>query len=326
MPLSSEDIMNTIYTFLENMFSTLPKTEMILKAKEDLYQMMIEKYEDYKKEGKTENEAVGLVISEFGNIDELLTELGIEVEKTDSLTISSVEADDMLKTYKKHSKRIAMGVLIIIFAVSLGISIEYITSFLNIPDQEGLSRIIVIVLGVIPSVGLFISSGLEMSNYNHLFEGDYDLASDVKHRIEHEANQYKPLYNQNILINVLLIISSILFFVSSAYVEDYDTLLVSLGLLTIGYGVYKLILKGVVMLSYNKLLKRGDYRPSVRKAEKTTEIIASVIFPLAAAVYLLISFLTGRWDLTWIIWPVVGVTFGAISSGIEEYHKSKKIK
>lgn len=318
--------MNTIYTFLENMFSALPKTEVILKAKEDLYQMMIEKYEDYKKEGKTENEAVGLVISEFGNIDELLTELGIEVEKTDILTISSVEADDMLKTYKKHSKRIALGVLIIIFAVSLGISIAYITSFLNISDEDGLLRIIVIVLGVIPSVGLFIASGLEMSNFNHLFEGDYDLASDAKHRIEHEANQYKPLYNQNILVNVLLIISSILFFVSSAYVEDYDTLLVSLGLLTIGYGVYKLILKGVVMLSYNKLLKRGDYRPSMRKAEKTTEIIASVIFPLAAAVYLLLSFLTGRWDLTWIIWPVVGVTFGAISAGIEEYHKGKKIK
>ncbi len=41
--------MNTIRTFLENMFSALPKTDVILKAKQDLYEMMTEKYADYKK-------------------------------------------------------------------------------------------------------------------------------------------------------------------------------------------------------------------------------------------------------------------------------------
>ena len=38
---------------------------------------MEDKYEELKMEGKSENEAIGIVISEFGNIDELIDELGL---------------------------------------------------------------------------------------------------------------------------------------------------------------------------------------------------------------------------------------------------------
>lgn len=73
--------MDTIKTYLDNMFTALPKTEQAERMKQDLYNNMIEKYQEMKKEGKSENEAVGIVISEFGNIDELVSELGIKVRK-----------------------------------------------------------------------------------------------------------------------------------------------------------------------------------------------------------------------------------------------------
>lgn len=34
----------------------------------------------------------------------------------------------------------------------------------------------------------------------------------------------------------------------------------------------------------------------------------------ATALYLLVSFLTGRWDMTWIIWPVAGVGCGVLAA------------
>ena len=37
----------------------------------------------------------------------------------------------------------------------------------------------------------------------------------------------------------------------------------------------------------------------------------------ATAIYLLISFLTMRWDRTWIVWPVAGVGCGILAAGLK---------
>ena len=68
--------METIKNYLENMFSHLPNTPEVQKAKYELYQMMEDKYNELISEGKADNEAIGIVISEFGNLDELADSLG----------------------------------------------------------------------------------------------------------------------------------------------------------------------------------------------------------------------------------------------------------
>ena len=60
--------METIKNYLENMFSHLPNTPEVQKAKYELYQMMEDKYNELISEGKSDNEAIGIVISEFGNL------------------------------------------------------------------------------------------------------------------------------------------------------------------------------------------------------------------------------------------------------------------
>ncbi|MCR4740413.1 MAG: permease prefix domain 1-containing protein, partial [Lachnospiraceae bacterium] len=69
--------METIRNYLESMFASLPNTPEVLKAKDELLQMMEDKYNELLKDGKSENEAVGTVISEFGNLEELADDLGI---------------------------------------------------------------------------------------------------------------------------------------------------------------------------------------------------------------------------------------------------------
>ena len=70
--------METIKNYLESMFRNLPNTSEVLKAKAELLQMMEDKYTELRREGKSENEAVATVISEFGNLDELADSLGIK--------------------------------------------------------------------------------------------------------------------------------------------------------------------------------------------------------------------------------------------------------
>ena len=69
--------METIKNYLETMFKNLPQTEKVLKAKSELLQMMEDKYTELVNQGKSENEAIGTVIAEFGNLEELAEDLGI---------------------------------------------------------------------------------------------------------------------------------------------------------------------------------------------------------------------------------------------------------
>ena len=70
--------METIRNYLETMFLNLPGTPEVMRAKMELGQMMEDKYNELISEGKSDNEAIGIVISEFGNLDELADSLGIK--------------------------------------------------------------------------------------------------------------------------------------------------------------------------------------------------------------------------------------------------------
>ena len=70
--------METIKNYLDAMFLHLPGTPEVFRAKNELAQMMEDKYTELIEGGMRENEAVGTVITEFGNLDELAESLGIQ--------------------------------------------------------------------------------------------------------------------------------------------------------------------------------------------------------------------------------------------------------
>ncbi|MDO4803819.1 MAG: permease prefix domain 1-containing protein [Lachnospiraceae bacterium] len=69
--------METLRIYLNNMFQSLPDTAEVQRAKDELWQMMEDKYTDLISEGMSENEAVGTVIVEFGNLDDFADLLNI---------------------------------------------------------------------------------------------------------------------------------------------------------------------------------------------------------------------------------------------------------
>jgi len=69
--------MDTIETFLDNMFAPYPATPRLIEARSALRAMMEDAYNDAIAQGKTHNEAVGQVITDFGNLHELAPVLGI---------------------------------------------------------------------------------------------------------------------------------------------------------------------------------------------------------------------------------------------------------
>ena len=97
--------MEAIRNYLENMFLHLPVTPEVLRAKAELAQMMEDKYNELKSEGRTENEAVGIVISEFGNLEELAEALGIQETMRAKEAQMSVSAENRIPLTIETARR-----------------------------------------------------------------------------------------------------------------------------------------------------------------------------------------------------------------------------
>ena len=69
----------------------------------------------------------------------------------------------------------------------------------------------------------------------------------------------------------------------------------------------------MVKSSYETLLQEGEYTQSEKKIKRKLDAVSGAYWCLATAIYLGWSFWTMRWDITWIVWPVAGVLFAAIS-------------
>jgi len=62
---------------LDNVFAAFPQTDKVQALKRDMLAGMEEKYLTLRQSGNSEHEAVGIVIANFGSIDEIRMELGI---------------------------------------------------------------------------------------------------------------------------------------------------------------------------------------------------------------------------------------------------------
>ena len=56
--------------------------------------------------------------------------------------------------------------------------------------------------------------------------------------------------------------------------------------------------------------------------EHKNENVGQIYWCLVTAIYLGYSFITQRWDISWIVWPVAGVSYGAVR-GIVKSFRSK---
>ncbi len=316
--------MDTIRTFLDNLFDTLPNRPDVMKAKDDLFDMMVQKYQDYKNEGKSEHEALGLVISEFGDISELLDELGIKASDDHVTMIDRDQATAIIKTYHDNVKKVAWGVFMIIFGMAMVVMLEGIVFQHEAARRFDVLRSLPFIVLLVPAIGLFISAGMAMGAKTKDLEVDFHLASDAKATIKASSDLYEPIYRNGILWGVMTIIGSSIFFVIAALFTEFGTYLVAFGMIVIAAAIWLLIRRGVIMGIHNRLLKKGDHSPAMKRAEKITDLVAGIVFPLTVIVYLLISFLTGRWGITWIIWPIVGILFGIFAGTVEAIQKNKK--
>lgn len=313
--------MEAIRNYLEAMFANLPNTPEVLKAKDELWQMMEDNYDELIAQGKTENEAVGTVIAEFGNIDDLDLDLegeyqaaGMEVpaEPVSKRIINREEAVEFLSVNGRNAFLIAMAVFLCI------------TSVVGCILFDALGAIL-LCLFIGGAVALFVISGQSKEKTDYISKEDCVLDYATTNYVESEYKKYKNIHSVRLTIGVLLCAmcwmpAAVVDSVVRGKVEWLDNATAAMLFLCAGFGVLLLVLTSVTKDGYEKLLKlndsktvSGEYRQKekekVEYINRPAQVIMEVFWPTITCIFLSVSFLTFAWGITWIIWPVASIIY-----------------
>ncbi|WP_407371296.1 permease prefix domain 1-containing protein [Carnobacterium sp.] len=327
--------MDTIKSYVESVFVQLPRTPEMQQLKEDMLTNMEDKYLQLKSEGQSENEAIGTVLSEFGNIDEIIEEYNLEKDSEevdkDSVFLSEAEVEDFMQHRTKFGLGIATGVALCILAPAVMLlfnELANLFSFNSPANMEGIDLLSIIPLFIFIAiaVGIFIIFGLKEEQYN-LDKKVVILDPSTRIHLDREMQEFKPSFAKAIAAGVILcILAPISLLLAIVLLGDDNAWSVIFLLGFVSVGVFLFVFYGVLYSTYEKLLSLGDYQPEKVIASKLTDTIAGVVFPIATAVYLLLGFIYNAWGTAWIIFPITGILFAAFSSLYQSLIKTKRRK
>lgn len=344
--------MTIITSYLETMFSAYPQTPRLLEAKAELQTMMEDAYAGFVAEGASENEAVGRVITEFGNLDELAPVLGITgdlahapaaavapavqaphapVPSHPPVTLDA--AQGFAAVHERTSRRLAGAVALFVLAPIAIITLPTLAQAGMIPITENIAALLgLFLLFILVAVGVIVIIGIsrEFSPYTAIRDGSFSRNPVVTIWADDLAQQHDRARTTSMQIAILLwILSPAPVLLGSLIPQGSDPLGVWS---TVGVaGLLIMVAAGLLVLiprTWAATVANALGTPK-KRAEDDDEhslvgVIARVYWPLVTGVFLAWSFIGDAWDRSWIIWPIAGVLFGAVAAGSAAFDSYRK--
>ena len=320
--------MDTIKTYLNNMFQTLPDTPEVRRAREELLQMMEDKYTELKAEGKTENEAVGIVISEIGNIDDLIEDFGLQdVVKENQKTytgkwLNTEELKSCLKAFQKRAWMIALGVMLCILSPVSTIVCDALQGNHTGTPLEGIGVCILFCFIAVAVILFILSGGVTREWTQESCRPDAQAKEYLKKEKKKKSGLYQIILSIGIACCILSALPPII--VDSLNVGDFwEELSGGMFLAVVAFGVYLIIYGACMRGNYQHLLhgtKVGkiDKEEPYEFSDPRTKTMSSIYWNTVTCIYLCWSFLSFDWHITWIIWPVASIFFGILKIALGE--------
>lgn len=247
-----------------------------------------------------------------------VSDMAAELAGESLRVVSLDEANTYMELVCNASKKIAAGVMACILSPILLILLGGMAEFQVIAMSEdmaggvGVSVLLLIVAG---AVAVFIVNGMKLDKYKYLETEELSLQYGVAGIVERKKEEFEPVFKNGIAVGVVLcIISAVPLLLGAAFgVSDITVIYCTAILLAIvSVAVFIFVRVGMVYGSYQKLLEEGDYTREKKLDNKRNENLFTVYWCTVTAIYLGYSFVTGKWESSWVIWPCAGVLFAAV--------------
>lgn len=321
--------MRVIDSYLDTLFAPYPDTPRLREARSELQALMEDQQQALRDQGRTESQAVGAVIAEFGSLEEVAAELGISAELHGGASGSASPAPPILDLERAQEYVEAMrrgrwvpAVGIPLFVLAPIPLLAFIAVDGGTPPGEpsawaigaGLTILLVLVaLGVL----LLVMQGSRMEEYEDLDTGTFTLTTAGRElalslRREHRRETALAV-GAAIMLWILSAVPVILAGVLSAPGSMTPLYGVCLTLAMVALGLCILLRAGWSDTAASTLLQEPDEDDlATTGSSPAIRVIAAMYWPVAAAVYLAWSFTTGDWDISWLVWPIAGVLYAAL--------------
>ncbi|HBN84931.1 MAG TPA: hypothetical protein DDZ89_13935 [Clostridiales bacterium] len=311
--------MDIIRKYVEALLAEFPQTDSLLVYKDNLLLEMNMKLKKFLEQGKTEKEAVGFVIAEYGDITERYKLIQHEaVERTPALrTMYKQEAEEYLLTKKNAAWMISIGVVLCILGVAALVSLNMTPAdalrFLGAIDR-GVIGLVLLLTFIAFAVGLFIYSGVRMEKYE-ILEGKFILENGYETEIKEQSDRYEKTYIITLITGVVLcILSPLILIIPNSIEETPNGAELLVFFIIIAIAVFLLSFFGIIRDGYRYLLRIGEYSEELQQVKRGTGVFVAIIWPLAAIIFLLAGFLWQKWNIAWIVFVIAGILNGMIKS------------
>ncbi|OLO65049.1 permease prefix domain 1-containing protein [Actinomyces oris] len=351
--------MDTIETFLDNMFAPYPTTPRLTEARAELRAMMEDAYNDAIAQGKTHNEAVGQVITDFGNLHELAPVLGIAQDiqpggapqaapagaptgpsRPAYPVVTLPEAQALAQAKRSTASTLAHAVSLFVCAPTALIVLTSLTEAGRLAISDNTASFLGIAFALLLvglGVGMLVQRRTAFSSVHHLIEGKFTpnpvvTAWAVRERLNHETVRTRRLT----IAVFLWIVSALPILATSMLAPDHgpqselSSVGVAISLVIIATGLSIYLPAAWASSTYTTLTHpggSGEYSSRRSDGEEDEDpfvgFVASIYWPAAVVIYLLWSFIFDAWDISWILWPVAAVAF-AIFASVRSYRRDRQ--
>ena len=254
----------------------------------------------------------------------------------EEISVRHVPADDAYRyiaLVEKLSKQIAIGAMLCVLSPILlilfnGFSDPYI--MVGSPWMGeglamglGLSTLIALV-GV--AIALFIINWLKLSEFSYLSREPISLDDDVHSAVEQMLQEYHPRFGMMIIIGVLLCMVSPIPLMIAAIFDLADVLLVwglAILLAFCAVGVVIIVRACFIHGSYQRLLQRGFFTVERKpnRHRESHEAIRGAYWCAVTLIYVLWSFLSNDWKITWVVWVIAVAGKFALEEALKKNKK-----
>lgn len=254
--------------------------------------------------------------------DEIEPELTVPEEYSNSnntdtsplRTVTLHEADEFLKIQSKTAPMTALGVSLCIISPALLIFLTGFEKFGERFETIGAAiGLVTLFILVAIAVFLFITSSSRLKKFEFLEKEIFETAYGVTGMVKEKQKEYSETHTRRLALGVILCILSVIPLTSLSIIfDDKDYIItasVSLLLLIVSAGVNLIVRTCIIEGGFQKLLQENDYSAKQKREKTFLSPFETIYWTVVLAVYLAWSFITNRWGLTWIVWPISGVLY-----------------
>lgn len=257
-----------------------------------------------------EEEQIEMQYNEVGNVR----------EAESARVVSLEEATGFMELSAQFSKRLAIGVTmcilspVLLIVLASGAEYGYFAFSEDFGGGIGLVAMFVIVAS---AVGIFISDGMKLQQYEYLGKNVIELEYGVEGIVKGKKQEQQERYRTGIIIGVMIcILCPIPLFISGAL---HAAEIAVIGCLVIFFcmisvAVHIFIRVGTVRESYDKLLQEGDFTIQKKEEKKRNGKWTAAYWIVVTAIYVGYGLQKNDWERGVVIWPVAALLFAALST------------